>query len=133
MPLRKASQDRERWWTWGGVLPRVLLAIVDALPEGGASPIAPEPAITINTEGVSEEPFDSAARSLGITVEELLSLPNQLVIDVNQDDSHYVLTRVYYWKNGDDGVVAEFGNNSQAFSIDIDLVNNTVNAETLII
>lgn len=110
----------------GGALPSILDAIVDALPEGGASPIAPEPAITINVEGLSGATFEDSAETFGISVEELLSLPNQLVIKTVPGG---VLTRTTL--NEDGGIVyAEFGSQSVYFHISIDGNNNSVNSES---
>lgn len=39
MPFRRASQVRARKLILGGVLPKVLNAIVEALPEGGNEPL----------------------------------------------------------------------------------------------
>lgn len=90
----------------GGVLPKILKAIVDALPEGGA-----EPAITINAISLTEESIESAATALGITVEELLSLPKQSVIGMTNDSEYkYELSRVFYQYGGSD-VAATFGVN----------------------
>lgn len=76
----------------GGILPKVLKAIVDALPEGGSSPIAPEPIISINDVGTREDMTKSqAAEYLGVTEDELDQIRNQLVIDMGGR----VLTRAY--------------------------------------
>jgi len=50
MPFKRASKARERKWTWGGVLPKVLNAIVEALPEGGGN----EPMVIEGTVPVEE-------------------------------------------------------------------------------
>lgn len=122
MPLRKASPVRDQWWTWGGVLPKVLNAIVEALPEGGASPIAPEPAITIVAISLSESPLEEAATQLGITVEELLSLSKQLVIGLNDG---YVLTRTFC--NESESIISVgFGDSNVSLVISIDLFSSMV-------
>lgn len=91
----------------GGVLPKVLKAIVDALPEGGASPIAPEPAIAINAQTMASVTVEKAATSLGITVDEVRSLPKQLVI--RTQNSFFTLTRICF-QVGSNFTKASFGN-----------------------
>lgn len=87
----------------GGYLPKILEAIVDAIPEGGASPVAPEPTIIINTgtETFENKNEQEAADLLGITVEELKDLPKQLVINCEGQ----VLTRTYVLSGEAGGVV----------------------------
>ena len=119
---------KARKLTWGGALPTILDAIVDAIPEGGASPVAPEPAITIMANSLSEESINQAAEALEITVEELFSLPKQLVIKSIIFGTEYVLTRICYYENA--GVaLANFSVNEHYFNIIVDSNNNTVNAE----
>lgn len=80
----------------GGYLPKILEAIVDAIPESGA--IAPEPTITVradaNFDGVDES---EAATNLNITLDELKALPNQQVIGTSDG---LRLTRIYYAEVG---------------------------------
>lgn len=88
----------------GGYLPKILEAIVDAIPEGGASPIAPEPTIVINWVSFEDVDETNAADQLGITVDELRALPNQSVVKTIEG---YVLTRTLYNSsaNGDFDVI----------------------------
>jgi len=110
------------WWIWGGALPTILDAIVEALPEGGASPIAPEPAITIIGVSLSESSTEEAATQLGITVEELLSLSKQLVVGL---DDGYVLTRTFC-NESESGISVGFGDTNVSLVISIDIFNSMV-------
>lgn len=89
----------------GGYLPKILEAIVDAIPEGGA--VAPEPTITTIVMGTSFENVDEsqAAETLGITVDELKALPNQLVVKTTDGD---ILTRIFY-TNSEGNYIVIFG------------------------
>lgn len=74
----------------GGYLPKILEAIVDAIPEG-ASPVAPEPTITLQLVSASNVDISTAAQMLGILEEEVNQIPDQLVLKVES----YVVTRLY--------------------------------------
>lgn len=90
----------------GGVLPTILNAIVDNMPEGGA--IAPEATITVNEVTFQNLLADEAAQRLGISVEQLMDLPNQMII---RTEIGYVLTRVLLLDSRDATVnrIAVFG------------------------
>lgn len=66
----------------GGYLPKILDAIVDLLPEGGA--VAPKSTITVNGNFLKQENLSAKqmADFLGITMDELLTIQNQSVIHV---------------------------------------------------
>lgn len=81
----------------GGYLPKILDAIVDAIPEG-ASPIAPTPAITIRSADFENIGVQEAADQLNLTLDELLDLPKQLVVAVQ---GGYVLTRSHLRQAGE--------------------------------
>lgn len=126
--LPQRLPDKALWWIWGGALPTILDAIVDALPEGGASPIAPETAITIGdiVDPIEEASFEEAATALGITVEELLSLPKQLVIG----KSNIVVTRSYYQNIDDKYYDARFGTAGYGFEFIIDYDTRLVSVQS---
>lgn len=89
----------------GGYLPKILDAIVDLIPEGGA--VAPKPTITVNAMNFPETQKDLSAEQmaalLGITMDELLTIQNQFVIHVQMEPGFEVeLTRValFYTNKG---------------------------------
>lgn len=91
----------------GGYLPKILDAIVDLIPEGGA--VAPEATITVNFPKTQENiSAEQMATLLGITMDELLTIQNQSVINARTSDTEYVLTRLALM-NTDEGFSVLFG------------------------
>lgn len=94
----------------GGYLPKILDAIVDLIPEGGA--VAPKSTITVNVDfpGTQEDlSAEQMAALLGITMDELLTIQNQFVIHVeNGKDFEGELTRVALFYT-DEGFHVLFG------------------------
>lgn len=86
----------------GGYLPKILEAIVDAIPEGA---VAPEPTIIIADSDFVSVDESEAAMTLNITLDELRALPNQSVIGTSDG---VTLTRIYY--RGGENYSVIFGN-----------------------
>lgn len=97
----------------GGVLPKVLKAIVDALPTS----LAPKPAITYapyNDQPFSLVSVSEAARLLGITEDEVLSIPEQLIIKraAGFGTNETEFTRIRRTKDSENTIAVLFGDSN---------------------
>lgn len=83
------SQDRATSSTSGGGVVEALKEIVNAIPEGGLSPILPEPTVRIsNLTDFNDMPEDFVTAQFGITVEKLRNIYKQFVVAVDGDKTY---------------------------------------------
>lgn len=78
----------------GSALPAILEGIVDLASSG--SPVAPTPALDLPLVELDAETLEDAADILGISVESVSEIPNQLVINFEDGltGATYTLTRI---------------------------------------